>query len=223
MKLNPECYRTTYSSYLKADGTYFPCCYTSTNPEFRTFLGEELYKQLNINTYSIEEIKNSAAFAKLDNSIRSDTPLDTCLKFCNKDKDQSRDAVGNSTTVVKEDKAMQPFTKVFKLYAYKKYDICDLSIRITDNFVLTYRLTHDEIKSLFSGAREKSGIRIKISSTGAYIYAVVKNNIQALRLTISANHCNFNVRTEILDFENLKEDYNFQMANPVAWDDYDPR
>jgi hypothetical protein len=117
---------------------------------------------------------------------------------------------------------MKAFDQAFKLYAYKKYDICDISFRVTDTFVLTYRFSHDEMKQLFSGAYEKPGINIKLDC-GIKIYAVVKKNIDALRLTINTHGGNINLRYEIKDFVALVDDYNFQMANPVKWDEYDPR
>lgn len=117
---------------------------------------------------------------------------------------------------------MKLFTDAFKLYAYKKYDICDISFRVTDTFVLTYRLTHNEIKQLFSGAFEKPGINLKLECN-VKIYAAVKRNIDALRLTINTHGGNINLRYEIKNFEDLIADYNYQMSNPVKWDDYDPR
>ena len=117
---------------------------------------------------------------------------------------------------------MKPFDTAFKLYAYKKYDICDISFRVADNFVLTYRLTHDELKQLFDGAYTKPGINIKLQC-GIKVYAVVKKSIDALRLTINTHGGNINLRYEIFDFEQLIREYNYQMENPVSWDEYDPR
>lgn len=270
-KLNPECYNVNFSSYLKADGTYFPCCYVSTDAEFRNFLGEDLYKQLNISQYTLQEIQGSEAWKKLYNSIQSDQPLKTCLKFCKYEKNSYEDGVGNKlnalassdkgvTTIpnmllqlkkysIKElfssddwkkydtnltdeelntlvDKTSTNdemwFHEDYKLYAYKKYDICDLSIRINFNFVLTFRLTHNELRSIFKGAYTKPGIRVKLS-TGAYIYAVIKPNLNIVRFTISAHSCNYNIRLNIGNFEDLIRTYVVQMNSPQAWDDYDPR
>lgn len=117
---------------------------------------------------------------------------------------------------------MKPFDQSFKLYAYKKYDICDISLRVNDNFVLTYRLTHDEIKQIFEGAYTKPGINIKLSC-GIKWYCVVKRNINGVRFTINTHGGNFNLRYPIEDFESLISDYNFQMLNTVEWDNYDPR
>jgi hypothetical protein len=117
---------------------------------------------------------------------------------------------------------MKPFDQSFKLYAYKKYDINDISLRVNDNFVLTYRWTHNEIKQIFEGAYTHPGINIKLEC-GIKMYVVVKKNISAVRFTINTHGGNLNLRYTIEDFENLITDYNYQMSNTVKWDDYDPR
>lgn len=117
---------------------------------------------------------------------------------------------------------MKLFTAPFKLYAYKNYDINDLSLRVTDNFVLTYRFTHEELKQIFEGAYTKPGINIKLAN-GIKMYVVVKNNIQAVRFTINTHGGNINLRFSIPEFESLIADYQHQMTNPTEWDDYDPR
>jgi hypothetical protein len=113
---------------------------------------------------------------------------------------------------------MKIFDKSFKLYAYKHHDYNDLSFRVNDNFVLTYRLTHQEITNIFSGAFLQQGINLELSSR-VKIYCVVKNNISVVRFTISTHGGNFNLRYSIIDFKNLIEEYNFQMSNKVKWDD----
>lgn len=113
------------------------------------------------------------------------------------------------------------FDKSFKLYAYKKYDICDLSFRVNDNFVLTYRLTHDQLKQMLEGAYEKPGVNVAIS--GGKIYAVVKKSIDAVRVSITAHNATYNLRYSIEDWEVLNDAYKYQMYSPVDWDDYDPR
>lgn len=117
---------------------------------------------------------------------------------------------------------MKTFNEDLKLYAYKKYDINDLSLRVNDNFVLTYRLTHDEIKQIFAGANTKEGINLQLKC-GIKMYVVIKRNISAVRFTINTHGGNFNLRFTLSAFENLISNYNFQIENAVKWDDYDPR
>jgi hypothetical protein len=117
---------------------------------------------------------------------------------------------------------MKTFNQPFKLYAYKKYDICDLSFRVNDNFVLTYRLTHSELTTIFKDAFTKQGINLHLAC-GIKIYSVVKQNISAVRFTINTYGGNFNLRYSVEDFEGLIKNYQYQMNNAVDWDDYDPR
>jgi hypothetical protein len=117
---------------------------------------------------------------------------------------------------------MKPFSEAFKLYAYKNYNICDLTLRVTDTFAITYRLTHDELRQIFTGAYTQPGINVRLE-TGGKFYVVVKERIAAVRFTITTHAGNFNLRYTIPDFENLIADYNNQMNSPVEWDDYDPR
>jgi hypothetical protein len=82
MKLDPECFKDNNLFFLKASGHLWPCCYVSSNPEGRAFLGKDLVNQLNVNEYSFDEITNSEAWAKLKETMLSDQPLRTCMSFC---------------------------------------------------------------------------------------------------------------------------------------------
>jgi hypothetical protein len=113
---------------------------------------------------------------------------------------------------------MKIFDKNFKLYAYKYKDYNDLSFRVNDNFVLTYRFTHEELKKLFSDAFLKPGIDLKLNC-GVKIYCVIKRNISALRVSIFTAGGAFNLRYPIQDFKSLIDEYTFQMNNKVEWDD----
>jgi hypothetical protein len=222
MKLDPECYKSKNLFFIRSNGTYAPCCYTSANDQLEKFLGPDLYGQLNLTNYSYEEVTNSEAWAKIRTMIESDKPLPICEFLCaQREKGDARVDMINNIRVGFSNK-MKPFNEYFKLYAYKKYDINDLSFRVNDNFVLTYRLTHDEIKQMFDGANTKDGINLQLKC-GVKMYVVIKRNISAVRFTINTHGGNFNLRFTIEDFEKLISDYNFQMENRVKWDDYDPR
>jgi len=95
MILDPECYSNRAIFFVRANGTYLPCCYSSTNKEFEDFIGPELYKQLDLNKYSIEEINNSEAWKKIRASIESDNPLPFCKTFCSNNRDSTKDLAGN--------------------------------------------------------------------------------------------------------------------------------
>jgi hypothetical protein len=86
MRLDPECFRFKNLFFVRASGTYSPCCYTTTNDQLEKFLGEELYDQLNLNKYSYEEIVNSQAWVKIRTMVRSDNPLPICRLLCTERK-----------------------------------------------------------------------------------------------------------------------------------------
>lgn len=117
---------------------------------------------------------------------------------------------------------MKGFDTNFKIYAYKKYDIVDISFKVNEALVLTYRFTHENINDLFKGAFTKEGVNIKLNS-GVKVYSVIKQRLDAVRITIFTNGTGFNLRYPINDFENLIKEYNQQMITDTPWDNYDPR
>jgi len=222
MQLDPECYKSKNLFFIRANGNYSPCCYTSANDQLEKFLGEELYSQLNLTNYSYEEVTNSQAWSTIRTMVESDNPLPICSLLCAKREPGNArvDMINNKK--VSFNNIMKPFNEEFKLYAYKKYDINDLSLRVNNNFVLTYRLTHDEMKQIFAGANTREGINLHLKC-GVKMYVVIKRNISAVRFTINTHGGNFNLRFTIEAFEGLMANYNFQMENNVKWDDYDPQ
>jgi len=222
MQLDPECYKSKNLFFIRANGTYAPCCYTSANDQLEKFLGEEFYGQLNLTNHSYEEVTNSEAWSKIRTMVESDNPLPICTFLCSKREPGNArvDMINNKRIAFNN--VMKTFNEDFKLYAYKKYDINDLSFRVNEKFVLTYRFTHDEMKQMFAGADTKEGINLHLKC-GIKMYVVIKRNISAVRFTINTHGGNFNLRFSIEAFKNLIANYNFQMENNVKWDDYDPR
>ena len=84
MQLDPECYKSKNLFFIRANGTYAPCCYTSANDQLEKFLGEELYSQLNLTTHSYEEVINSQAWSTIRTMVESDNPLPICTFLCAK-------------------------------------------------------------------------------------------------------------------------------------------
>lgn len=95
MHLDPECYKERAIFFVRSGGTYLPCCYISTNDAFYKLLGPDLYDQLNLNTYSIEEITKSQAWQKIRDLIESDDPPPVCKNTCRKDRNENADLAGN--------------------------------------------------------------------------------------------------------------------------------
>jgi len=115
------------------------------------------------------------------------------------------------------------FSETFKLYAYKNKDKCDLSIKVNEGLVMTYKLTHDEIKQFFNEYdiiepnTDKYGVQLT-SKAGQYWFVMLKRHFNAVRITVSNNGVDFNHRVDIDDWLDLIRTYNIQMSTPQAWD-----
>jgi hypothetical protein len=116
------------------------------------------------------------------------------------------------------------FSETFKLYAYKNKDRCDLSIRVNESLVMTYKLTHDEIKQFFNEydiiepKTNKYGVQLT-SQAGQYWFVMLKKHFNAVRITVSNQGADFNFRVDIDEWQELIRTYNVQMALPQSWDD----
>lgn len=115
------------------------------------------------------------------------------------------------------------FTETFKLYAYKNKDRCDLSIKVNEGLVMTYKLTHDEIKQFFNeydiidDTKNKYGVQLT-SKAGQYWFVMKKRHFNAVRITVGNNGTDFNFRVDIDDWKGLIKTYDHQMSSPQAWD-----
>ena len=118
---------------------------------------------------------------------------------------------------------MTLFTSTFKLYAYKQYDRCDLSIMVNEYLVLTFRLTHSELTMLLNDytqknlAENKFGAELK-SLAGQNWFVMYKGNLNIVRLTVGANGVDYNFRVPHSEWELLKLTYEQQMLHPMEWD-----
>lgn len=119
---------------------------------------------------------------------------------------------------------MKLFTETFKLYAYKNRDRCDLSIKVNDVLVLTFKLTHEEIKLMFDEyevndpVNNRYGVEFT-SKAGQYWFVMDKKKFQSVRITIGNHGVDFNFRVSYTNWNLLKLDYEQQMSNPMPWDD----
>jgi hypothetical protein len=115
------------------------------------------------------------------------------------------------------------FTETFKLYAYKNKDRCDLSIKVNEGLVMTFKLTHAELKQFFDEydiideENDKYGVQFK-SEAGQFWFVMKKKYFNAVRITVGSNSIDFNFRVDIVEWKNLIETYNQQMSTPQAWD-----
>jgi len=115
------------------------------------------------------------------------------------------------------------FTETFKLYAYKNKDKCDLSIRVNESLVMTYKLTHDEIKQFFNEydiidpVNDKYGVQLT-SKAGQYWFVMKKHHFNAVRITVSNQGADFNFRVDIDEWLDLIRTYDQQMSTLQPWD-----
>ena len=118
---------------------------------------------------------------------------------------------------------MRLFNTTFKLYAYKDKDRCDLSIKVNEGLVMTYKLTHAEIKQFFNeydiveSITNKYGVQLT-SIAGQYWFVMLKKHFDAVRITVSNNGVDFNHRVDINEWLDLIRTYNVQMSTPQSWD-----
>jgi len=118
---------------------------------------------------------------------------------------------------------MRLFNTTFKLYAYKNKDRCDLSIKVNESLVMTYKLTHDEIKQFFNEydiiepITNKYGVQLT-SNAGQYWFVMLKRYFNAVRITVSNNGVDFNHRIDINEWKELIKIYDHQMSTPQEWD-----
>ena len=115
------------------------------------------------------------------------------------------------------------FSETFKLYAYKNKDKCDLSIKVNEGLVMTYKLTHDELKRFFDeydiidDAKDKYGVQLR-TKAGQFWFVMIKRHFNAVRITVDSNGVDFNFRVDIEDWLNLIKTYNVQISTPQPWD-----
>ena len=115
------------------------------------------------------------------------------------------------------------FTTTFKLYAYKNQDKCDLSIRVNDGMVMTFKLNHDEFKKIITEydiidpANNKYGVQFH-SRAGQHWFVMHKRHFNAVRITVGLHGTDFNFRVDLDEWLDLIRTYNIQMSTPQAWD-----
>lgn len=115
------------------------------------------------------------------------------------------------------------FTETFKLYAYKNKDKCDLSIRVNEGMVMTFKLNHDEFKRIITeydiidSENNKFGAQFH-SRAGQYWFVIKKRHFNAVRITVGLHGTDFNFRVDIDEWLDLIRTYNVQMSTPQPWD-----
>jgi hypothetical protein len=118
---------------------------------------------------------------------------------------------------------MKLFSSTFKLYAYKNKDCCDLSIKVNDEFVMTFKLTHKEFVNMINDYaiidpdKDRYGVQFT-SQAGQFWFIMDKKHFEAVRITVSSNGIDYNFRINYEDWEDLKNQYIDQMNSVQPWD-----
>jgi hypothetical protein len=90
-KIYPRCKKGFISDYISAHGFCFPCCWIANEPyvnEVKELLGP-LYNQLDAKKYNLNDIKNSEAMKKIEESWKNEKSV--CSVFCGDKIDESID------------------------------------------------------------------------------------------------------------------------------------
>ena len=90
-KIYPRCKKGLISDYMSAEGFYFPCCWVANEPfinDVKELLGP-LHEQLDTRKYSLDEIKNSQAIKKIEESWSHEKSA--CSVFCSEPIIENRD------------------------------------------------------------------------------------------------------------------------------------
>lgn len=118
---------------------------------------------------------------------------------------------------------MKPFTDTFKLCAYKNRDQCDLSIRLNDSTVMTFKLTHEEFRKITTEyttndpSNNLYGVQFS-SRADQFWSAMNKQDAQSVDIKIGNQGIDFNFRVSYNDWDLLKVEYRNQMSNIMPWD-----
>lgn len=110
---------------------------------------------------------------------------------------------------------MDFFPRKFKLYTYKQHDRCDLSIRVNECFVTTFRLTRSELESIFSdyATRDSESNRYGVqftSQAGQHWFVMNKRNRECVRVTVGNKGVDYNFRISYSDWDWLIQEYDRQ-------------
>lgn len=118
---------------------------------------------------------------------------------------------------------MKLFSDTFKLCVYKNRDQCDLSIRLNESTVMTFKLTHNEFRKIITEYTTNDPINgcygVQFTSqAGQYWFVMNKQSAYAIDMRIGNQGVDFNFRASYNDWDLLKFEYKNQISNIMPWD-----
>lgn len=84
VRVTARCRLGLIEEYVSAQQQWFPCCWIGNEPhatQLRHFLGDDLMSQLDTKHHDLRSIRNSPAFAKMQDSWTEGT-FKGCVEFC---------------------------------------------------------------------------------------------------------------------------------------------
>ena len=117
---------------------------------------------------------------------------------------------------------MLPFNKPFKLYYFKNKNIIDWSLRISDNYVKTFKFRPEDFSSMMKSWHVKGGCQISTYNNITINiehkkYTPRPDSIPTSYIKISINDEQF--RYDYEDMLVLERDYFYQTNNKMYWDE----
>lgn len=118
------------------------------------------------------------------------------------------------------------FKQNLKLYLFKDRNWCDLSIRVSDSYVVTYHFSEEVLQNILARWRDPHGGFDEKTEPGTKITVQHKTltprperaETSYIRWSVWKNGVTHNHRLEYSDMEYLEREYFYQRNNTMHWD-----
>ena len=97
---------------------------------------------------------------------------------------------------------MKSFSEIFKLY--KNNNVIDLSIKLTDTTVLTFKINNTDLLYLTSASETDPIKEVEVNSNLKFLFHY-KKKFQCVRVTVFLDYIAYNFRISFKDYISLKE------------------
>jgi hypothetical protein len=100
---------------------------------------------------------------------------------------------------------MKLFSEIFKLY--KTDNIIDLSIKVTDTTVLTFKIADTDLMHLMLASEQDPIKEVEVNNNLKFLFHY-KKKFQCVRITVFLDYVAYNLRISFKDYASLKESFN---------------